>query len=72
MEDLINLPLLLFVYNDWIVPAELKDLVVRIVAEAPNCLANEVLEEGQTSNKPLADVEKDLLKVGSPSEYLLD
>ena len=59
-------------YNDWIVPAELKDLVVHIVAEAQNCLANEVLEEGQTSNKPLADVEKDLLKVGSPSEYLLD
>ena len=55
-----------------IVPAELKDLVVHIVAEAPNCLANEVLEEEQTSNKPLADVEKDLLKVGSPSEYLLD
>ena len=59
-------------YNDWIVPAELKDLVVCMVAEAPNCLANEVLEEGQISNKPLADVEKDLLKVGSPSEYLLD
>ena len=59
-------------YNDWIVPAKLKDLVVHIVAEAPNCLANEVLEIGQTSNKPLADVEKDLLKVGSLSEYLLD
>ena len=59
-------------YNDWIVPAELKDLVVRMVVEAPNCLENEVLEVGQTSNKPLADVEKNLLKVGSPSEYLLD
>ena len=58
-------------YNDWIVPAELKDLVVRIVAVAPSCLANEVLEVGQTSNKPLADVGKDLLKVGSPNEYLL-
>ena len=58
--------------NDWIVPVELKDLVVHIVAEAPNCLVNEVLEEGQTSNKPLANVEKDLLKVGSPSKYLLD
>ena len=59
-------------YNDWIVPAELKDLVVHIVAEASIFLANEVLEEGQTSNKPLVVVEKDLLKVGSPSEYLLD
>ena len=59
-------------YNDWIVSAELKALVLRMVAEAPNCLANEVLEVGQTSNKPLADVEKHLLKVGSPSEYLLD
>ena len=46
--------------------------MVYIVAEAPNCLANEVLEVGQTSTKPLADVVKDLLKVGSPSEYLLD
>ena len=43
-----------------------------MVAEAPNCLANEVLEIGQTNNKPLADVEKHLLKVGSPSEYILD
>ena len=59
-------------YNDWIVPAELKNLVVPMVAKRPNCLANEVLEVGQTSNKPLADVEKDLLKVGSLSEYLLD
>ena len=59
-------------YNDWIVPAELKDLVVCMVVEAPNCLANEILEVGQTSNKPLADVGKDLLKVGSPSEYLLN
>ena len=59
-------------YNGWIVPADLKDLVVYIVAEAPNCLANEVLEVGQTSNKPFADVEKHLLKVGSPSEYILD
>ena len=58
-------------YNDWIVPAELKDLVVCIVAEAPNCFANEVLEKGLTSNKPLADLVKDLLKVGSLSEYLL-
>ena len=72
LEDLINLPLSLFVYNDWVVPADLKDLVVRIVAKAPNFLANEVLEIGQTSNKPLADVEKDLLKIGLPSEYLLD
>ena len=46
--------------------------MVHLVVEAPNFLANEVLEEGQTSNKPLADVEKDLLKVGSPNEYLLD
>ena len=59
-------------YNDCIVPAELKDLVVCIIAAAQNCLANEVLEVGQTSNKPLADVEKDLLKAGSLSEYLLD
>ena len=46
--------------------------MVRMVPEAPNCLANEVLEVGQISNKLLADIEKDLLKVGSPSEYLLD
>ena len=46
--------------------------MVHMLAKAPNCLANEVLEVGQTSNKPLADVEKDLLKVGSSSEYLLD
>ena len=59
-------------YNDWIVPAEFKDLVVCMVVEAPNCLENEVLEVGQTSNKLLADIEKNLLKVGSPSEYLLD
>ena len=63
---------MLFVYNDWIVPAELKDLVVHMVAKASNYLANEVLDEGQISNKPLADMEKDLLKVDSPSEYLLD
>ena len=43
-----------------------------MVAKATNCLANEVLEVRQISNKPLADVEKDLLKVGFPSEYLLD
>ena len=59
-------------YNDWIALAELKDLVVCIVAEALNCLANEVLEVGQTSKKPLVVMEKDLLKVGSSSEYLLD
>ena len=72
MEKLINLPLSLFVYNDWIVPAEFKDLALHIEAEALNFLANEVLEVGQISNKPLADVEKHLLKVGSPSEYILD
>ena len=59
-------------YSDWIVPAELKDLVVNMVAEALYCLANEVLKVGQISNKPLAYVEKHLLKVGSPSEYILD
>ena len=59
-------------YNNCIVPEELKDLVVCMVAEGPNCLTNKVLEVKQISNKPLADVEKDFLKVGSPSEYLLD
>ena len=73
MEGLINLPHTLLCYNIWIAPSKLIDQIQARVQAAENCLANVVVEhdKSSTADEMLSATLKELLRVGSPSEHLL-
>ena len=73
MEGLINLPHTLLCYNIWIAPSKLVDRIQARVQAAVNCLANVVVEhdKSSTADEWLSAILKELLRVGSPSEHLL-
>ena len=73
MEGLINLPHTLLCYNIWIPPFKLIDTIQARVQAAENCLANVVVEhdKSSTADEMLSATLKELLRVGSPSEHLL-
>ena len=73
MEGLINLPHTLLCYNIWIAPSKLIDKIQARVQAAENCLANVVVEhdKSSTADEMLSATLKELLRVRSPSEHLL-
>jgi len=73
VEGLINLPHTLLCYNIWIAPSKLIDKIQARVQAAENCLANVVVEhdKSSTADEMLSATLKELLRVGSPSEHLL-
>lgn len=74
VEGLINLPCTVLCYNVWIVPAKLAAEVQALVTKAENCLANVVvhIDDSIRATELLAGPMKEVLRVGSPNEHLLD
>ena len=73
MEGLFNRPQTLLRYNVWIAASKLVDRIQARVQAAVNCLANVVVEhdKSSTADEWLSATLKELLRVGSPSEHLL-
>lgn len=73
VEGLINLPHTMLCYNIWIAPSKLVGRIQARVQAAANCLANVVVEQDKSSRADdwLSAILKELLRVGSPNEHLL-
>ena len=61
-------------FNVWIAPAKLVKQVQALVTSAANCLANAVvdMDESWRADDLLSGPTKDVLRIGSPNEYLLE
>ena len=74
LSELLAVPNTLWCYNVFVAPAELVTKVQAVVAAHKLCVANKVVE--QTAEEAAAvvlnAVVENILRVGSPIEYLLD
>ena len=74
LSELLAVPNTLWCYNVFVVPAELVAKVQVIVAAHELCVASRVIEQTaeETAAVLLNTVVENILRVGSPIEYLLD
>ena len=74
LSELLAVPNTLWCYNVFVLPAELVAKVQEVVAAHKLCVASKVVE--QTAEEAAAvvlnAVVENILRVGSPIEYLLD
>ena len=73
MEELITLPKTLLYYNVFVVPLSLVERIRLIIRESSNYGANVVVstEEAELADSMLSGVIDEVLRVGSPVEFIL-